>query len=65
MKLRAKFEDDDFRLGEVVEADIVSHFNKDELKIYCRAEAGGLHALIYHSIAEFLEEWEDAQEEEE
>ena len=59
MRLRTKFEDDDFKLGEVVVANIVSPFTKDELKICCRAGAGGLHTFIYHSIAEVLEDWED------
>lgn len=59
MRLRTKFEDDDFKLGEVVVANIVSPFTKDELKICCRTGAGGLHTFIYHSIAEVLEDWED------
>ena len=59
MKLRTKFEDEDFKLGEVVEADIISDFDKDELKIYCRASSGCLRKLSYLSISEALKDWED------
>lgn len=63
MRLRTKFQDEDFELGEVADVDIVT---TTDGRIKARAEAmrGGLHIIFYKTKAEFDDEWEDVSEEE-
>lgn len=49
MKLRTKFEDEDFILGEVVVA---------KLTLTCIPKSGGVHTIVINSIKELLEDWE-------
>lgn len=61
MKLRTKFEDEDFKLGEVVDAG----FLNDVSGIVVKAEGkrGGIHTFYYSTLKEFADDWEDAPEE--
>lgn len=62
MRLRTKFQDEDFELGEVADVNIVT---TTDGRIKARAEAmrGGLHIIFYKTKAEFDADWEDAPEE--
>lgn len=66
MRLRTKFQDEDFELGEVVNAkisDLTCYEDDKRFKLTASAQKGGEHTFFYSSIAEFLEMWEDAPEE--
>lgn len=65
MKLRTKFQDEDFDLGEVVEGVIVECLGKyeEELRVVATAAKGGQHTFYYSSIKKFMDDWEDAPEE--
>lgn len=65
MKLRTKFQDEDFDLGEVVEGVIVECLGKHEekLRVIATAAKGGQHTFYYSSIKKFMDDWEDASEE--
>lgn len=65
MKLRTKFQDEDFELGEVVEGVIVESLGRYEkgLRVITTAAKGGQHTFCYSSIKKFMDDWEDAQEE--
>lgn len=66
MRLKTKFQDEDFELGEVVNAkisDLTCYEDDKRIKISASAKKGGEHTFFYSSIAEFLEMWEDAPEE--
>ena len=62
MKLRTKFQDDDFELGEVADVDIAT-MPDGRIKAQSRAMRGGLHTFFYKTKAEFDADWEDAPEE--
>jgi len=61
MKLRTKFQDEDFELGEVVDADIAT-MPDGRIKIQAVAKAGGLHTIFYDKLKDLVEEWEDVPE---
>lgn len=66
MRLKTKFQDEDFELGEVVKAkisDLTCYEDDKRFKLTVSAKKGGEHTFFYSSIAEFLEMWEDAPEE--
>lgn len=62
MKLRTKFQDKDFELGEVTDADIVTQPN-GHIEVYARIKRGIKVIRSYNSLAEFNSKWEDAPEE--
>lgn len=63
MKLRTKFQDEDFELGEVVDANIFySGDVREGFKVVAIAKAGGLHSFYYNSIKDFTDHWEDYEE---
>ncbi|MBR2492240.1 MAG: hypothetical protein IKB64_02070 [Paludibacteraceae bacterium] len=62
MKLRTKFQDKDFELGEVTDADIVTQPNC-HIEVYARIKRGIKVIRTYDSLAEFNSKWEDAPEE--
>lgn len=62
MKLQTKFQNEDFELGEVVEADIF-YGGDGSFKVVGCALKGGRHSFYYRSLKELNEEWEDAPEE--
>ena len=63
MKLKTKFQDEDFELGEVVDTQI-KYAAIQRFKVEAKASSGGLHTFYYDSIKEFTDHWEDAPEEE-
>ncbi len=62
MKLRTKFQDEDFELGEVVDADVAT-MPDGRIKLQAEAMVGGLHTFFYDRLEKFYSEWEDAPEE--
>ena len=65
MKLKTKFQDEDFDLGEVVEGVIVECLGRHEekLRVIAPVAKGGQHTFYYSSIKKFMDDWEDASEE--
>lgn len=59
MRLKAKFQDEDFELGEVVEASIMYGY-EDKIEVYCIEKK---KCCKYDSIKDFTDHWEDAPEE--
>lgn len=59
MRLRAKFQDEDFELGEVVDADVTTTPD-GFIKFQTVAKAGGRHTIIYDTLERFYSDWEDA-----
>lgn len=59
MKLRTKFQDKDFKLGEVVDASIMYGCG-DKIEVYCTEKS---KLRNYNSIKDFTDNWEDAPEE--
>ena len=62
MKLKTKFQDEDFKLGEVTDVDIAT-MPDGRIKAQAIAEAGGNHTFYYDNLQEMYEKWEDAPEE--
>lgn len=65
MKLKTKFQDEDFELGEVVDEVIVECLGKHEkeIRVIATAAKGGQHTFSYDSIKKFTDDWEDVPEE--
>lgn len=65
MRLKTKFQDEDFDLGEVVDGVIVECLGKHEekLRVIATAAKGGQSTFYYNSIKQFMNDWEDAPEE--
>lgn len=61
MKLRTKFQDEDFELGEVVTADIAT-MPDGRIKLQAAAKKGGLHTIFYDKLENLYSEWEDYEE---
>lgn len=59
MKLKTKFQDEDFDLGEVVDASIMYGYD-DKIEVSC---TGKMKHRKYNSIKDFTDHWEDAPEE--
>lgn len=62
MKLKTKFQDEDFELGEVTDVDIAT-MPDGSIKVQSRAKRGGQYTFFYKTKAAFDAEWEDALEE--
>lgn len=62
MRLRTKFQDKDFELGEVVDAQI-AYACLQRMKIEAKDKEGEFHSFYYDSIKDFTDHWEDASEE--
>lgn len=62
MKLKTKFQDEDFGLGELADVDIAT-MPDGRIKVQARAIRGGLHTIFYKTKAKFDADWEDATEE--
>lgn len=58
MRLRTKFQDEDFELGEVVDASIMYGYG-DKIEVSCTEK---MKHRIYDSIKDFTDHWEDAPE---
>lgn len=63
MKLKTKFQDEDFELGEVVEADIFYGGPESSLKVETRSAKGGYHTFYCDSLKELNNLFEDVPEE--
>ena len=59
MKRKTKFQDEDFELGEVVDASIMYGYD-DKIEVSC---TGKMKHRKYDSIKDFTDHWEDAPEE--
>lgn len=59
MKLKTKFQDEDLRLGEVVDASIM-YGSGDKIRVSCPEK---MKDHTYNSIKDFTDHWEDALEE--
>ena len=62
MRLKTKFQDEDFDLGEVVNANIY-YGGSDRIKIVATSRRGGEHSFYYESLKELSKMFEDAPEE--
>ena len=60
MKLRTKFQDEDFKFGEVVDASFYHGANR--IRVYVIAH-NIIYDYYYNSIKDFTDHWEDAPEE--
>ena len=60
MKLRTKFQDEDFDYGEVVDAEFIN--SKDKITVRMKAKKGGIHTFYYQTLKEFYEDFEDGEE---
>ena len=58
MKFKSKFQDEDFELGEVVDAKITT---RDRLQFKCKPKGGGEYTLFYGSLKELCRDWEDVK----
>ena len=60
MKLRTKFQDEDFELGEVVD---VAMATMPDGRVILRGKAakGGLHTFYYKSLKDLTDNWEDEE----
>lgn len=63
MKLKTKFQDEDFELGEVVDATISTTSLVDtHIKLKAKAKRGGEHMFNFSRISELFEMFEDYEE---
>ena len=63
MKLKTKFQDEDFELGEVVDATISTTSLVDtHIKLKAKAKRGGEHMFNFSRISELFELFEDYEE---
>ena len=58
-KLRTKFQDEDFELGEEVRATIDGNYNK--IVVFIDKEGGGSHTFYYKYIDDFYEDFEEVE----
>lgn len=61
MRLKTKFRNEVFELGEIVDAEVY-HGGSHAIKVTV-ASHGGMHNFYYDSLKSMQEEWEDAPEE--
>lgn len=61
MKLKTKFQDEDFELGEVVDADVAT-MPDGRIKLQAAAKAGGFHTFFYDKLEKLYSDWEDVTE---
>lgn len=62
MKLRTKFEDEDFKLGEVVEANVY-YGGSERIKVIAEPTKGGMITFYFETLKGLNEMFEDAPEE--
>lgn len=60
MKLKTKFQDEDFKLGEVVDANFYHGMGKIRVNILAHDT---IYDMYYDSIKDFTDRWEDVPEE--
>ena len=61
MKLKTKFQDEDFDLGEVVDVNIAT-MPDGRIKAQAIAEAGKIRTFFYEKLETFWNDWEDYEE---
>lgn len=61
MKLKTKFQDEDFDLGEVVEANVY-HGGNGRIKVIAEAAKGGDHTFYFETLKGMNEMFEDYEE---
>ena len=61
MKLKTKFQDEDFDLGEVVEISAF-HSGANKFEVEARAARGGCHTFYFGSLKELTDMFEDYEE---
>ena len=61
MKLETKFQDEDFKLGEVTDVDIAT-MPDGRIKAQAEAKSGGVHTFFYDDLKTFANDWEDYEE---
>lgn len=61
MKLKTKFQDEDFELGEVVDVTIATRASGG-VTLQGKAKAGGYITIHYKSLKELYDNWEDYEE---
>ena len=59
MLLKTKFEDEDFKLGEVVVATMGTGVD-GRMVVRAKAKSGGFHTFHYADKKQFDEDWEDS-----
>lgn len=62
MKLETKFQDENFKLGEVADVDIAT-MPDGRIKAQAEAKSGGVHTFFYDDLKTFANDWEDAPKE--
>lgn len=62
MRLKTRFQNEDFELGEVVDA-AVCHGGAHAIKVVANASQDRIYNFYYDSLASMYKEWEDAPEE--
>lgn len=55
--LKTKFQDEDFELGEVVDA-VIRFFDKGKVQVKCTAKAGGEHVFFYDGLEELFDDFD-------
>lgn len=62
MKLKTKFQDEAFKLGEVADVDIAT-MPDGRIKAQAVAKSGGVHTFFYDDLKTFANDWEDYEDE--
>lgn len=63
MRLKTKFQDKNFELGEVVNARITTYSAENKVVVWADIARGDITRFEYNSIKEFTDHWEDVPEE--
>lgn len=58
-KLRTKFQDEDFELGEVVDADVNGNYNR--IVVFVSKDGGGSHTFNYRYIEDLENDFEEVE----
>ena len=61
MKLKTKFQDEAYKLGEVADVDIAT-MPDGRIKAQAVAKSGGVHTFFYDDLKTFANDWEDYKE---
>lgn len=63
MKLKTKFQDNNFELGEVANAGVSFHYHENKVVVHADKKGSVATVYEYDSIKDFTDHWEDASEE--
>ena len=56
--LKTKFQDEEFDIGESVEAQIRIAWFYKKIVVVAEARKGGIHTFAYDTVSSFLDDWE-------